>query len=49
MDELAEQMCDPMVEYVKGLRDNIADCGGFYFFGLRSLRKGWLKREERPG
>ena len=23
MDDLAEQMCDPMVEYVKGLRDDM--------------------------
>ena len=46
MDDLVEQMCDPMVEYVKGLRDDTG-LWRVLFFGLRSMRKGRQIREKR--
>ena len=43
MDDLAEHICDLMVEYVKGLGMIL----WVLISGLRSTREGWQIREER--
>ena len=44
MDDLAEQICDLMVEYVKGLRDDFV---GFNFWSEINERGMTDKRGER--
>ena len=43
MDDLAERICDLMVEYVKGLGMML----WVLISGPRSMREGWQIREER--
>ena len=49
MDELAEQICDLMVEYVKGLRDDFV---GFHFWSeIHDHERGMTDkrvREQHP-